>query len=145
MGASPRNRSPANRPWSNLGSVPTFSFRRHRITPRSILLASLFSIAIYLIFSPPADNNPSSPETITGSYTRRAWDLVGGISDPIIQEGLRFDDNGLVKGWDGIHQFAEEGRLSKRDKKALRSLKDTHPIDRLVNTGLEKWYALLAR
>ncbi len=52
-----------------------------------------------------------------------------------------------MKGWDGLHKFTEEEerKLSRKDRMKLKTLKETHPIEVLVERGLKKWNDLLAR
>lgn len=83
------------------------------------------------------------------NVTAREWlpSYLVSQPNPSIERGLVFDQAGLVKGWDGLHKFTEEEerKLSRKDRMKLKTLKETHPIEVLVERGLKKWNDLLAR
>ena len=71
--------------------------------------------------------------------------MMSRSRDPLVAQGLVYDDDGLVKGWDALHALPEESKLSKRDKLVLSDLKRKHPVEELIKIGLERWNGLLTR
>lgn len=143
-----------------------FRFRRKRLA----VIASLFTLfAVYHLFlSSPTElpeellDSPlfhgtdprQAAETTTLAATSREgrWQRARAlaerkISGSAVQEeiGLAYDEDGLVRGWSAAHDLLQGGGLGKREKRRLKEIRDTHPIEELMARGKAKWESLLAR
>ena len=61
--------------------------------------------------------------------------------------GLVYGEDGLVRGWDNVHEVVDHGsmELKRKDLNRLKDVKGTHPIEVLMALGKDRWEALLAR
>lgn len=71
--------------------------------------------------------------------------FLGSSGDPTLPRGLEYDEDGLVKGWDTVHELVNKGALSKADKRRLKDVRDRHPIEELIEAGKKRWADLLER
>lgn len=58
--------------------------------------------------------------------------------------GLRYDPDGMVRGWDGIHEALESTPFWHSEKRKLKQAAATHPIEILIQEGQQRWKSLLA-
>lgn len=61
-----------------------------------------------------------------------------------LRVGLVFARDGLVRGWDSLHEMIESD-LPAKQRKEVQRLRESHPIFELVERGKKRWEALLAR
>lgn len=64
--------------------------------------------------------------------------------DPGLPRGPRYAEDGLVRGWDEVHEIVGKQKLRKKDLRRLRKVADRHPIEELLARGKRRWRGLLA-
>lgn len=130
---------------------------RFRLTRFSLIttLLSLFGV-YYLFFAAPAQlpeellsspiYHPAGEATPSGGRWARGRQGNGGGGGRGEEIGLAYSPDGLVRGWEAAHELIKRaGILPKRERKRVKEVRDTHPIEELMKRGKEKWEALLKR
>jgi hypothetical protein len=141
-------------------SSPVSLPRRYRASRIIFYLACLILLASALLYLTPdadpaedphawLDEYISPPESeVRPGVTKGAHRLLSfwkDEEDPDLPRGLRFAEDGLVRGWDGVHEIVETHELGKKDKRRLKEVRDRHPIEELITKGQERWEGLLAK
>ncbi|WVF69398.1 hypothetical protein IAT40_004175 [Kwoniella sp. CBS 6097] len=122
----------------------------------AVAIAGLLIVSILLLSSESTydlhfDNDPGhAPRKLTAlDKVRAQHKALGDLfapSDPSLPQGLEYNSDGLVRGWDRIYDVLKKGEgLNKKDKKKMKALMSTHPIIELMEAGEEKWRGLLER
>ncbi|WVR06184.1 hypothetical protein IAU60_003214 [Kwoniella sp. DSM 27419] len=87
-------------------------------------------------------------KTGLGSSLRNQQKALGqwlSPTDPTLPQGLEFNNDGLVRGWDRVHELLKSGELKKKDRSRLQKVMNVHPIIQLMKRGEEQWKSLLER
>jgi hypothetical protein len=132
---------------------------RIRLNRISALIALLSVIGIYyLFFSAPStlpDELLDSPifhpvahfgtARRGGRWARKLSSTISGAGGADEEIGLAYTADGLVRGWDVAHDLLKRVSLPKAEKRRVKEVRDTHPIEELIQRGRERWAALLSR
>ncbi|KAK8858385.1 hypothetical protein IAR55_002612 [Kwoniella newhampshirensis] len=121
----------------------------------ALAVVALLFISFFLLSEPSYDLNfdedligerehGSSPlDTVrTGQKAINQWLSATDLSLP---RGLQFTSDGLVRGWDAVHELLKKGGLKKKDKNRFQRVMEKHPILELMEQGKKRWDDLLAR
>ena len=127
----------------SLPSSPRLRLRRWHLNRRFYAFALIFCTVTYLVLTHNAST--LSARVFGSGESWASSTMISSRRDPLVARGLRYDVDGLVKGWDALHGPQEQSKLSKRDKSTLRDLRRKHPIEELVKLGLERWNGLVTR
>ncbi|GFZ45441.1 hypothetical protein JCM24511_03167 [Saitozyma sp. JCM 24511] len=140
-------------------SSPVSLPRRYRASRIIFYLACLILLASALLFLTPDADPAEDPHAWLDEYiSPPEGEISPGVTkgaqrflsfwkdeeDPDLPRGLRFGADGLVRGWDGVHEIMETHKLGKKDKRRLKEVRDRHPIEELIARGQERWEGLLA-
>lgn len=127
--------------------MPRLRPSRPGVVLTGVVLAALWyftspsSPSAYLGLAPSDDLSPSH---------QSSWQDVFR-SGPFAQKddsgGLEYGRDGMVTGWEGLAEQLndEDGVLSEKEKRKLRLLMQTHPIERMIQRGEKQWADMLAR
>ncbi|EIW68082.1 hypothetical protein TREMEDRAFT_63970 [Tremella mesenterica DSM 1558] len=132
---------------------------RLRASRATLFLSFLLVLAASLIFlSPhghltPSHDDPAHPPFDLGLSGQNSWlNFISQSSSALFQSvadlpGLQYGTDGLVRGWEDVHELVEHGGvgLKKKDRKRLKEVRDRHPIETLIELGKQRWETLLAR
>ncbi|WWD18275.1 hypothetical protein CI109_102725 [Kwoniella shandongensis] len=120
----------------------------------ALAIVALLFISFFLLSEPSYDldfddnldasERGSSPLDTVRSH-HKAINQWLSQSDPSVPRGLQYTNDGLVRGWDSVHQLLKKGGLKKKDKNRLKRVTETHPIIELMEQGKKRWDELLER
>lgn len=130
------------------------SRRTLNISRRSFLTLTLGSLGLVFYFH-RGSHDPYALSEYTQTERPGSWiDHIApansylsswGGSVSTDEQVLDFGDDGLVYGWENLHEKLADSTVATREKRQLRELAKKHPIERLIERGEKRWANLLAR
>jgi hypothetical protein len=126
--------------------------RRSRIASAIMAMSGLL-VLYHNNWSLQDDQLPSSSTAFWSSYLarRKSYGQVRWIEPQLPKEfvhsptHLKFGEDGLVHGWDGMDAELHRDTTGVKEKRHLRMMLQHHPIEILVERGQEYWANLLAQ
>lgn len=70
--------------------------------------------------------------------------VAEGLAEDQSGPRLHLDPDGMLRGWDGIHEALESTPFWHSEKRKLNQAAATHPIEILIEQGQQRWKNLLA-
>lgn len=126
---------------------------RIRPTRATTFLSILLLLAAaFIFFSPSATGSTIEPRA-QSTHSKVLHiptahkQLLAYFSHEASSSQLEYGKDGLVRGWDKLHQQIKQGAtvLKKKEKKRLEDSGRRHPIEELMEKGQRKWQDQLKR